>query len=132
MPTAVLTATVSYTAPGPTAVQSVFQVSSAYQASSVGFVDVPSGTADAAAFNVPLGTVTTVKGILIQNNCAQQLNVRMNGAVADEWSVAPGGVFMPSFGATGVLDDPITEIELVTTALTDADGTIGYMVFGDE
>ncbi len=132
MPTATLTATVSYVAPGPTPVQSTFIAQTEYQASAVGFVDIPSGTADATAFNVPLGSVVQFKGVLVQNNTNQQLNVRINGAVADEWTLPPSGVFIPLFAATAALDDPLTEIELVTTALTTEDGTIGYIVLGDE
>lgn len=128
-----LTAQLRYTVPGPGVAAPSFVVSNVvYTASNAGFIDVLAATADAHEYEIPFGAVDEVKGILVQNNTTQQLNVRLNGAVADEYSLPPGGLFIPLFGTTASLDSPLLSISLVTTAAVTADGTIAYVVLGDD
>lgn len=128
-----LTSTLTYITPGPLLSSPLFMIGSVeYTASSAGFVDVPDATASGVAFSIPFGAVAEVKGVVLQNNTTQQLNVRFNGAEADEFSIPPGGLCVPLFGTTASLDEALTEIELVTSALVDEAGTIAFVVLGDE
>lgn len=127
-----LSAQLRYTVPGPGVAAPSFAVSSiVYTASNAGFIDVLEATADATSFDIPFGAVDEVKCILIQNNTDQQLNVSVNGST-DVFSLPAGGLCVPLCSATASLDEPLVSVSVTTTAIVAADGTIAYVVLGDD
>ncbi len=118
---------VSYIAPGPVSSRVTLAGVMAYTASAVGFLDIPEATADETAFSIPFGSVGAAKGIIIQNNCVEPLDVTINASL-DTFELAPGAT-LALFGpeASG-----ITSASVVTTGVTAADGSVAYIVMGDD
>jgi len=109
---------------------STLGTSGSVNAQNAGTIDVPNGTVVGTVFGVPFGSVGAAFSVLIRNNMTSAIGVRLNGAVADEFEIVPGGEFMLSGNAAGS-GTPLTQVDLVTTADPTTTEQIYYWVFGD-
>lgn len=132
MATVSVTTTLQYENPGPVTVSSTFINQATYQASSVGFIEVPDNTADATEFDVPFGDVGAVKAIWVKNETISTLNVVFNADDTVTYSIPPGGCFAPLLADADGADAALTAVTLVSTAIITEPGQISYLVFGDE
>lgn len=127
---AALNASLNYISPGNT-VSAITMLTcvSPYTSVSQGTIDVPAATADNTTFPVSFGSVGSATLIYIVNKTEAAIGVRLQGAVADQFEIAPLGFLlqaMPDNVAT-----PIDEIVVVTTALQVAAGTVEFVIVGD-
>jgi len=127
-----LTLGIQYTPPSaPTnSGVSTLGTSGTSNAQSVGHVDIPNGTVIGTVFSIPVSSISAVKCVVIKNNMLSDIGVRLNGAVADEFEIAPGGEFMLSGSAAGGTT-PITQVDIVTTADPAATEQVSYWLYGD-
>jgi hypothetical protein len=105
-------------------------VSVPYQATFGGDVDVPALAAAATVFALSFGSIASATGLLVQNNTGQDLGVRINGAIADEFQVPDGSCKAFALPATPATNG-VTAISLVTTEEQVLAGSIAYRLFGD-
>ena len=100
-----------------------------YSQSVSGTIDVASGTSSGTAFALALGTIGNVTGFMILNNVGQEVGVRLNNSITDQFHVADGGTLtfgLPEDLTTG----SITSIQISTTDTVAADGYIEYVALG--
>ena len=104
-----------------------------FQGCVAGFADIPASTA--AETVIPLVGVggligSEVTGILIKNTNESDIGIRLNLADADEFQLAPGGVFLVgNIVAAGA--NPLTLVSIVTTAEQVEAGAVEFWAFGD-
>jgi len=99
-------------------------------AQNVGTIDIPSGTVVGTVMGIPFGSISASSAILIKNYMTSSIGVRLNGAVADDFEIAPSGEFMLS-GSTAPSVTPLTQVDIVTTADPTTTEQIMYWLFGD-
>lgn len=130
MPNAVLTVGLKYTPPGGAADSATPSVSatSAYTPQVEGTVDIPDATMAAVVFSVPLGTVDSCSVLVLKNKTTQDLGIRINGALADQFQVPAGGIF--ALGGALPSAAPVTQLDVVTTALQTGVGQVDFYAFG--
>ncbi|AGP41513.1 hypothetical protein [Sorangium cellulosum] len=130
MSNALFTSELTYTPGGGGALTQSFRVTAPYTAISAGTLDIPDATASGQAFVIPFGGVNTdARGLVIKNNTGLDIGIRLNGAAANIYQLAAGGVFMhwaPAAAAAGAL----TGASVTTTAATTGPGTVDYIVLG--
>jgi len=133
---ATLTAQLTYTPPGGGANAGVEPLGLAptYLVMNAAILDVPGLTAAVTTFNVPFGSVSKPKMVVIKNKVGQAMSLVLNG-VPTTIDIPTNGEFI--FGAPLVLAAPatgfMTSVALITTDTQGA--TAGYIetfVFGDE
>lgn len=125
--------TLRYTVPGPAPTSPTFSVPSiVYTASNAGFIDIPESTASATPFSVPFGAVAAAKGVLIQNNTSQELDVIVQGEADSVFRLPPGGICIPLLASTAGTVDPLTQVSVITTAVAAEDGNVAFVILGDE
>lgn len=133
MPNAVFSSNLTYTPGGGGSLTQSFGVVAPYAAISAGTIDVPSGTAASSSFAIPFGGVETdARGLVIKNNTAFDIGIRLNGASADLYHLAPGGLLM--HWAPKAASNPASALKaasFTTTANVDSDGTVDFIVLGD-
>jgi hypothetical protein len=117
----------SYIAPGGSSQNMNFAAALTYVGSAAGFLDIPEGAADGTSYAVPFGTVTAPKLVALQNNTNQSVEVAINGS-EDVWTLGAGDIL--TLGGPAALG--VTSVSVLTTALTTADGSVSYVVLGDE
>ena len=134
MPADNFTATLGlqYTPPAAPANSGVasLAVAGTYNAGQPGNIDVPSGTAISTVFPIPFGSVSDTKLCVIRNNMSSDLGVRINGAVANNFELAPGGVFMYA-GSAAPATDPLTSVSVVTPAVPATLEKVLFWTVGD-
>lgn len=121
-----ISAALRYIAPGNSAATSNLSAAVEYVGSSSGFLDIPEGTAAAASFAVPFGSVAAPKAIALQNNTATAKGVAINGS-EDVWNLGAGDMMV--LGGPAALG--ITSISIIETVEAAADGNVSYVVLGD-
>lgn len=123
---------VTYTPPKAAANsgQSTLGTSGAYNAASVGSIDVPNGTTPPTTFSVPFNAVDNAKTVIVRNDMTSDVGIRLNGAVADNFELGPAGEMIIS-SPTAPGTTPITQVDVVTTADPANLERIFYWVFGD-
>ena len=109
---------------------SVLATAGTEDAQSVGKIDVPPGTTAATVFAIPFGSVDAAKVCVVQNLMSTEVGVRLNGAVADDFTLGPGQKFSVDGPVAGTTT-PITSVDVVTTADPAATEFVQYWVFGD-
>lgn len=100
-----------------------------YVPSNTGAVDIPDATVATTAFVVPFGTITSATYIEVVNDNDQDMGIRINGAVADNFQISPGGRFVVVQEDESTAN-PITAVSVVTTALQVGDGIVSFTVVG--
>ena len=101
-----------------------------HNAQSVGIIDIPSGTGPSAAFDIPFGSVEVAKMVVINNSSNDEVGIKLNGAVADNYRISGGG-FMSIVMPTEPGADPVSSMELTWINSNTTLQTIQYFVFGD-
>lgn len=126
-----LTATLAlrYTAPGGSTINSAVVVTVPYDGLESAIVDIPDETAAETEYELSFGSVESPTAVFVSNTGNQDLGVRINTAVADEYQIAPGtGQLIAMPAAAGA--NPITALSLVTTVEQDGAGSFEYIIFG--
>jgi len=123
---------VTYTPPKAAANsgQSTLGTSGVYNAAAVGSIDIPNGTIVGTVFSIPFNSVDNAKTVIIRNDMTSDVGVRLNGAVADNFELAPSGEMIIS-NPVAPGTTPITQIDVVTTADPTNLERLFYFVFGD-
>ncbi len=129
MSTAQVSTTVRYVAPGGATHSSSFSASPSYTASSTGVVDIPDATGDAEEFEIPFGSIDVAAVLFVKNTSLVDLAVRFNGAVANEFRIAPGGFIniTQPVAASGL---PVESCSVVTIGIMGDAGSAEYIVLG--
>jgi len=133
MPTqASATLSLQYTPPSAPANSgnAVFTTTASFNAQNVGQIDVNPTDLPAAVFPIAFGSVAKAKMLVIKNLTANDIAIRLNGAVADTFVLSPQGEFA-YVCQTAPLTTPITSASAVLTAASLAVEAIQYWVFGD-
>lgn len=139
--TVTLDATLTYTPPGAAVDSAVITltIAATYTPLVVGKLDVPAATAINTAFTVPFGTVgtgtgATTKGAYIVNRVNDQdIGLRVNAlpvSPAVLFDIPPGGMW----GLAHPIDElvnPLTALQVDTTALTVTDAEVDFYIFGE-
>lgn len=107
-----------------------YNLSSSYNAQNVGEVDVPGATAPATVIPIPFGQVQSCKLLLIKNMMSNDIGIRINGAVADNFQVATGTIAFIAMPQSPVMN-PVASLDFVTTATPGGTETVAFFVFGD-
>lgn len=102
-----------------------------YAAINEGVIDVPSGSATGALFQVPFGAVAVPKALFVKNGGPSgTIEVALNGATGSFVELSAGGsvdVAMPS----PVASKPLTQVAVVVGAVQPGLGQIQYIILGD-
>lgn len=109
---------------------STVAVQGSVNVASSGQVDVPAATTLATVFAIPFGTVSKPLFFAIKNKMSSDIGIRLNGAVANNFKLAPGGYIEMSMPAPTV-DEPLTSCSIVTTAVPTALELVDWWIFGD-
>ncbi len=129
MPQVSLSGSLNYTAPGGGTVnQDIVSVGS-YLASSLGTIDVPSGSSSGATFSVPLGGVAIPVAMALKNGVGTAVRVSFQSNPTG-FQLTDGGWFTYTQPKTP-LTLGITAVSIVLSAAQTAPGEIVYEIFGD-
>lgn len=134
MPSATLSASLSYTPPLATAPVTIpLNGTETYTPISVGTLDIPIGQAANSVFPIPFGSIGTADVLIVKNRGNQDLGVRLNGLPASPallYQIPPNGqlaIFHPV--ASG--GSPLSSAEIETTVLqASVVGQVDYFVLG--
>lgn len=121
-----------YTPPGSPAGSGVAALAQAgtYQAGQAGSIDVPPGTTVATVIPIPFGSVSAAKMLVVKNNMANEVGVRLNGAGSNTFNIPPGGFFAYVVPTTpGAV--PLTSASIVTTVDPSTTDRTNFYVLGD-
>lgn len=121
--------TLSIPGPGGSTITMSAGLLPAFQASSIGQVDVPDAESSSTAHNIPFGTVAKATFCLVHNRTGQRCTVKINGSAALN-DLADGGWLLVEQDALGSGGD-LTALSLTTTALQAGAGVIDFWVLGD-
>ena len=111
---------------------SQMSVDAAYQAQNVGSLDVPDASGSGVSYTIPFGSIgSEARGVFVQNNTGQPLEVYYAGAMTASYTVAPGGVIIPCWSPGGNGSAPLLQMVLKTTTTQVGAGKIDYGTFGD-
>jgi hypothetical protein len=124
-------ASVTFAPAGGGVLTQAFNVAAPYGSVSTGTIALAAGT-EPAAIAIPFGGVSAdAKGLVLRNNTPVDLGIRLNGAAADHYHLAPGGLLMhwaPAAAATAA--SALKALSVMPAAKPAEDGTIDYLVFG--
>jgi|SRR5690606_11467037 len=112
--------------------QAVIATTAAYEAQSVGTLDIPTTITPASIIAVPFNAIDNgAQVFMIQNLTANPVGVRLNGAVANNFQLESGASWS-YFGPSIPTTDPLTavDVEIITAPVTSTH-YINYWVFGD-
>ena len=130
MPQVSLSGSLNYTQGGGTVNETIVAVGS-YLASSLGTMDIPSGSSSGATFSLPLGGVDRACSVHVKTSVGTTTILRMQGN--------PTGIPMPD-GSEFVFNcprtpaaavGPVSAIVIQLTAAQTAYGYVDYEIFGD-
>ena len=129
MPQAEFSSSVTYSPPGGGLLTQAFGVTANYASASAGTVAI-SAKADPHPIAIPFGGIgADARGLVVRNNTAVDLGIRLNGATSDLYRLAPGGLIMhwapASAGASA-----LTACTVAPAVAAPSDGSIDYLVFG--
>jgi hypothetical protein len=123
------TGTFTYGAPGSTAVSETVAKSVAFNDSAVGVLDVAQGTTSATVFTIPVGSISTILALYVENLTGQDMLIKFNSTTVTMY--VPTGSALFYFAPVAPGTDPWTALSLTTTTSQVADGKINYRVFGN-
>lgn len=110
---------------------STIVVTGTENAQNVGRIDVPAAQASGTSYEIPLGSIDSLKTVIVQNGLSNELAVHINGAVAATFGLGAGQTFVFA-GNTAPVLTPITQLTLKTTTIQgSAISYISYYSFGD-
>lgn len=114
----------------PNSGNSSFNLSAQYNAQNVGNIDVPGGTSATTPIPIPFGTVSQCRVLIIKNMMSSDIGIRFNGAVADNFQIAPGAM-VSIFQPQSPVANNLASASIVTTAVPGTTETVSFWVFGD-
>ncbi len=122
----------TYTPPGAPAGSGVAALAQAgtYQAGQAGTVDVPPGTTVATVLPIPFGSVAAAKLLVIKNNGANEIGVRLNASGSNNFNIPAGGMIAYAV-ATAPVAVPLTAASIITTVDPTTVDRIQYWTLGD-
>lgn len=129
MPQLTLSASMNYTAPGGAQVNQEFVAIGSYAASSIGTIDVPSGSSSGATFAAPLGSVSNVIGWAVKNSVGTTILVKTQSNPTG-LPMSDGGSLLNAMAKTPSLS-PLSALSIQLTAAQTAPGSVDYIIFGD-
>ncbi len=133
MANAVFNANLTYLTGGEGTISQAFNLSAGYRAVHAGSIALPKGAVNGTLVEIPFGTVApgTCLCVVVRNDTAHDLGLRVNDAREDIYCIAPGGVFL-HWSPLRPGSNPLQRVALsVGPAGGGArDGTIGYVVLG--
>lgn len=129
MPQVSFSASLNYTAPGGGTVNQDIVAVGSYLASSLGTLDVPSGSSSGATFSIPLGGVGNPIAFYLKSSVGTTTIVKTQ-AQPTGVPLTDGGVLLSANPKTP-LASPLGAITVQLTAAQTAYGAIDYLIFGD-
>lgn len=129
MPQVSLSASLNYTAPGGGTINQDIASVGSYAASSMGVIDVPSGSNSGATFSVPLGGVAIPIAFRVKNSVGTAVRVALQSNPTG-MQLTDGGELLYAQQKTP-LNLGVTAISVVLTAAQTAPGEVSYEIFGD-
>lgn len=129
MPQVSLSASLNYTAPGGGTVNQDIVAVGSYLASSLGTLDVPSGTSSGATFALPLGGVGNPCAFYVKSSIGTSAILKINGGSTGV-ALTDGGVML--YGNTKTPQvSPLGSLAVQLTNNQTAYGSFDYVIFGD-
>ncbi len=129
MPQASLSASLNYQVPGGDTVNQAFVAVGSYAASSLGVIDVPSGSSSGATFAAPLGAVGNPIAYGFKNNVGTGILVKTQSNPTGIY-LADGGVMLYS-QAKAPAQSPLSAFSIQLLNAQTAPGSADYLIFGD-
>ena len=120
---------VRYTSPGGVPLTESFAIPVPGVAQNCGNIDIADLTAGSTVIVVPFGTIAKATGGVIRNTNSLDIGIRINGSVANNFQLAPGGTLLISQLVDAAAGD-LTAISIVTTAQQAGAGRVAYWIFG--
>jgi hypothetical protein len=100
-----------------------------YSQETSGTVDIVTGTGAGTIFSLALGAIGNVSALTLENHAGQEVGVRFNGAIADQFHIADGASWTVALPAT-LAAGSISAIKIATTSTVAADGYVDYTALG--
>ena len=129
MPQVSLSASLNYTAPGGGTINQDIVAVGSYLASSLGTLDVPSGSSSGATFALPLGGVGNPCAFYLKSSIGTAALVKMQSNPTG-LPLTDGGVLLYGNPKTPQ-PSPLGSLTIQLTAAQTAYGSIDYVIFGD-
>lgn len=130
MPQVSLSGSLNYQQGGGTVNETIVAVGS-YLASSLGTMDIPSGSSSGATFSLPLGGVERACSVHVKNSVGTTMILRMQGNPTG-LPLPDGSEFVFNSPKTPALNlGPVSAIVVQLTAAQTAYGYVDYEIFGD-
>ncbi len=129
MPQVSLSASLNYTAPGGGTINQDIVAVGSYLASSLGTLDVPSGSSSGATFALPLGGVGNPCAFYVKSSVGTTTILKLNGGTTG-MALTDGGVMLYGNPKTPGIS-PLNALAVQLTANQTAYGSIDYVIFGD-
>jgi len=129
MPQVSLSASLNYTAPGGGTINTDIVAVGSYLASSLGTLDVPSGSSSGATFALPLGGVGNPCAFYVKSSIGTSAILKLNGG-ATGLPLTNGGVMLYGNPATPLVS-PLGALAIQLTSAQTAYGAVDYVIFGD-
>lgn len=131
MPQVSFSASLNYTAPGGAQINQPLVAIGSYGASSLGTLDIPSGSSSGATFSIPLGGVNAPCAYVMKSSVGTGIVVRSQGNPTGA-PLLDGGVVVHANPKTPALSQgPLSSLVIQLTAAQSAYGSLDYMIFGD-
>jgi hypothetical protein len=131
MPQVSLSASLNYTAPGGGTINTDIVAVGSYLASSLGTLDVPSGSSSGATFALPLGGVGNPCAFYVKSSIGTSAILKLNGG-STGMPLTDGGVMLYGNPKTPAsTTGPLAAIAIQLTAAQTAYGSVDYVIFGD-
>lgn len=129
MPQVSLSASLNYTAPGGGTINQDIVAVGSYLASSLGTLDVPSGSSSGATFTLPLGGVGNPCAFYVKSSIGTSCLVKMQNNPTG-LPLTDGAVMLYGNPKTPQTS-PLGALAIQLTAAQTAYGSIDYVIFGD-
>jgi hypothetical protein len=130
MPQVSLSGSLNYQQGGGTVNENIVAVGS-YLASSLGTMDIPSGSSSGATFSLPLGGVERASCVHVKNSVGTTMILRMQGNPTG-LPLTDGSEFVCNSPKPPALTlGPLSAIVVQLTAAQTAYGYVDYEIFGD-
>ncbi len=130
MPQVSISGSLNYTPPGGSSpVNTDIVAVGSYLASSLGTLDVPSGSSSGATFALPLGGVGNPCAYYVKSSVGTTTLLKINGAPTG-LPLTDGGVMLYGNPKTPAVS-PLGALAVQLTAAQTSYGSIDYIIFGD-
>ena len=124
--------TVQYTPPSAASNSGLatLATSGTENAQSVGKLDILSSITPGDVVAIPFGAVDAAKVCIVRNLMSTEVGIRLNGAVANDFTLGPGQKFQID-GAIAGTTTPLVSVDVELIAAPSATEFVQYWVVGD-